>query len=121
MFSNNCEYQGSMHGALEVYSRRAVEVYAARSEAECCFDVGTGSYVHIPCGSPGGARPEQEDVFMRKCMIQLGVKPLNDFSVLAEDSCHWDWKTCLGNHVAFHPFKELWAWQNCLRNAEQRG
>jgi len=122
IFANNCEYQKSMHGPIELFSRRAIEVYGAHGEKEC-----TQKMVH----GPGVGNSEtfdnlmvewqQEDVFMRKCMEKLGAKEIDDFSLLAEESCHWDWQTCQGSRVAFHPYKTLSAYQGCLYRAEHGG
>lgn len=119
MFSNNCEYQKSMHGPVELFSRRAVEVLGERGHQECQVNM-----VH----GPGVGNSEtftnlmvewgQEDVFMRKCMELLGAKEINDWKLLAEDSCHWDWQTCEGDRVTFHPYKTLKAYQGCLWRAE---
>jgi len=110
MFLNNCRCTATMHGPLEVISRRALQVYAARSETEC-----QGPVLY----QPDGQRPEQEDVYMRLCLLALGSKQINEFSLLSEQFCDMDW-SCKDNHVSFHPFKTATAYRDCLTNAEMR-
>jgi hypothetical protein len=102
MFGSNCEYKHSLHGALELLSRRALEVYAADNKEKC-------------------REPPQEDVYLRECLLALGVKELKDWELLAEESCFWDWKSCTSARVTFHPFKELKAHKECAANADVRG
>lgn len=102
LFGSNCEYRQSMHGAVELLSRRAFEVYAEHSKDKC-------------------GEPPQEDVYLRDCLLTLGVKELQDWELLAEQYCSKEWKSCTSAKVAFHPFKELEAHKDCSSNAELRG
>jgi len=105
MFLNNCERKGTLHGALEVLSRRAVEVWAAHSDATCV----------------GNNHPPQEDFYMRICLIALGATQGYDWRVMTEQYCHWNWKDCTGKQASFHPFKTVDAYKQCISNAESSG
>jgi hypothetical protein len=102
MFSTNCERKGSLHGAVEVMSRRALEVYATRNWPNC-------------------PRPLQEDYYLHECLVYLGVRQMYDFKLLAESACTSDWWGCKSARVTFHPFKTLQEYQGCLANAEKYG
>lgn len=102
MILNNCVY--GMHGPVEVVSRRALQTYGDRTE-EC---------------NPVLRWAPQEDVFLWNCMKKLGVVPKNQFDLLAEDHCHSpQWWTCKEGFVAFHPFKQVKAWEGCLDRASK--
>lgn len=97
LFLNNCGY--GLHGPLEVVSRRALEVYSD--------------------GSASCPEPPQEDVYLQKCLVHLGVQQVDRFSLLAEDHCDSkDWMQCTGQQVAFHPFKQVSAYLGCVGLAE---
>jgi hypothetical protein len=49
------------------------------------------------------------------------VRVLQDFVLLAEEYCYWNWKTCEGSRVAFHPFKTLQGQWDCYARAETHG
>lgn len=98
MFADNCGYTRSMHGPIELFSRRALVVWNKRM-SEC-------------------KQPPQEDVFMRECMLQLGATELRDYNLLAEQSCFWDWWNCQSQHVAFHPFKKLDDYRGCMERSK---
>lgn len=102
VFADNCEYRHSLHGPLELLSRRALEVYSLGHQEHC-------------------EQPPQEDVYMRACLLKLGVKVLNDYNILAEEYCFWDWRSCKSGRVAFHPFKTLHGQWDCFANAEKFG
>jgi hypothetical protein len=102
MFSDNCEYKNTLHGPIELLSRRAVEVYAAGHKHICTL-------------------PPQEDVYMRACLLKLGVKSVQDFILLAEQYCYYDWTSCKSSRVAFHPFKSLQSQWDCFGTAEKVG
>lgn len=92
-FLNNCGF--GLHGPLEVLSRRALEVYGS--------------------GNSACDRPPQEDVYLQKCLLALGVTQVNRFNLLAEDHCHFkEWKACKSGHVSFHPFKKIKDYEKCL-------
>jgi hypothetical protein len=99
-FINSCAAKGTLHGAIEVLSRKALEVYGG----------GHSSCTEAP----------QEDVFMRMCLLTLGVAQATKTELLADTGggCGSDDAACTSKHVAFHPFKELAAYQHCLGSAE---
>jgi len=99
IFSDNCGYTRSMHGPIELFSRKALQVWSWRAMAEC-------------------KQPPQEDVYMRECLLHLGVTEMHDFDLLAEQSCFWDWWNCKSQHVAFHPFKTLDDYKGCMDRSQ---
>eukprot|EP00929_Paragymnodinium_shiwhaense_P031165 TRINITY_DN17530_c0_g1_i1.p1 TRINITY_DN17530_c0_g1~~TRINITY_DN17530_c0_g1_i1.p1 ORF type:complete len:634 (+),score=99.50 TRINITY_DN17530_c0_g1_i1:228-2129(+) len=100
MFLNNCIY--GMHGPVEVVSRRALETYTSKSDL---------------CEQIARYAP-QEDVWLRACMVRLGVFEKAQFDLLAEDHCHSPrWWTCQEGYVAFHPFKQVDGYEGCLERA----
>jgi hypothetical protein len=102
LFSYNCEYKKTLHGPIELLSRRALEVYADDHKEIC-------------------TQPPQEDVYLRRCLRKLGVRVLQDFVLLAEEYCYWNWKTCEASRVTFHPFKNLQTQRDCFARAEEQG
>eukprot|EP00429_Kryptoperidinium_foliaceum_P022615 CAMPEP_0176143422 /NCGR_PEP_ID=MMETSP0120_2-20121206/73000_1 /TAXON_ID=160619 /ORGANISM="Kryptoperidinium foliaceum, Strain CCMP 1326" /LENGTH=709 /DNA_ID=CAMNT_0017479733 /DNA_START=17 /DNA_END=2146 /DNA_ORIENTATION=+ len=94
---NNCGF--GLHGALEVFSRRAVEVYGG-GWATC-------------------EQPSQESAYLQACMVKLGAEQVNQFSLLSEASCRTpNWQACQSEHVAFHPFKSVDAYVACEQRAD---
>lgn len=98
-FLNNCEVKGSLHGPIEVLSRKALEVYGDR---------------YTGCDQSW----QQEDVFMRMCLVSLGVTQHYDWVVMSEQYCNDDWESCSTRHITFHPFKSVDSYQDCLWQAE---
>merc|ERR1712039_413163 len=95
-----------MHGALEVVSRRALEVYEE--------------------GYEGCGQPPEEDVFIRSCLEGLGVSPKDQFDTLEERDCARDgvvqspdWWDCTSGAAAYHPFKSPQNYSDCLERALQ--
>jgi len=98
IFINNCGF--GLHGPLEVVSTRALETY--REGYEDC------------------PNPPQEDVYLQACMNHLGVKQVNQFTLLSEDHCRTpNWQDCQSEHVSFHPFKEVEAYEACVARAAE--
>merc|ERR1711972_73100 len=98
MFLNNCGF--GLHGPLEVVSKRGLQTFKAGFET--CEE------------------PPQEDVFLQTCFLHLGVKQVNQFTLLAEDHCmNPNWQACQSEHVSFHPFKDAAAYGACLNRAEE--
>lgn len=98
VFINNCGF--GLHGPLEVVSRKALETY------------GEG-YKDCPT-------PPQEDVYLQACMNHLGVKQVNQFNLLSEDHCRTpNWQDCQSEHVSFHPFKDVEAYEACESRAKE--
>jgi len=97
-YLNNCKF--GLHGPLEVFSRRAIQVYASE---------------RTRCEPP----MMQEDFYMQTCLQFLGVKKVDRFELLSEASCaSKTWHDCQSRHVSFHPFKEVEAWKTCMHTAE---
>jgi hypothetical protein len=102
MFLSNCELQDNLHGAVEVLSRRALEVYVARNWPNC-------------------KRILQEDYYLHECLVHLGVKEFKDFKLLGEENCTSEWRDCTSARVAFHPFETLQSYGSCVSNAQLSG
>jgi len=101
-FLNNCEVKGSLHGPIEVLSRKALEVYGEK---------------YTECDQSW----QQEDVFTRMCLVSQGVTEHFDWVVMSEQYCNDDWQSCSTRHITFHPFKSVDAYQACLSQAEGEG
>jgi len=90
-----------MFGAVEVFSSKAMDAYAAGS-GKC----GT----QLPWGSWG------EDYYMTHCLDFLGVGRVSDFGAIGDNLCTG--ANCAnGGVAAFHPFKTIPAWQGCWNAA----
>merc|ERR1739844_129390 len=100
-----------MHGPLEVLSRNAVRIWAGGS-LHCV------NHFQNLCN---GDCFWGEDLFVDQCLWKvLNVRRENDFRLLAEDHCEppSDWNKCDdSSFVAFHPFKTLEGYGDCLDNA----
>jgi len=100
VFLNNCKY--GLHGPIEVVSKRALHLFSM--ERKRCDN------------------PPQEDVYLRSCMLTVGVLELNQWNVLAEAACESpDWQSCHSAAASFHPFKTLSAYRRCQEEAEKVG
>lgn len=102
IFSDNCGYRHDLHGPIELLSRTALETWAIGHVKIC-------------------DQPPQEDVYLRKCLLSLGVRKVPDYTLLAEEYCYWDWKSCQSSRVVFHPFKKLQGQWDCYAQAEKYG
>lgn len=90
-----------MFGALEAFSRQALDTYF--SGVGGC----TGS---MPWKSYG------EDLFMGKCLEQLGVSRANDFNIYSDGVCRG--VDCADpDAAAFHPKKDPDSWHACLQES----
>jgi len=99
IFLNNCGF--GLHGPIEVVSMQALLTYE-------------DGYKDCP-------NPPQEDVYLQACMNHLGVKQVNQFTLLSEDHCRTpNWEKCQSEHVSFHPFKSVKAYLACQERAEER-
>jgi len=88
-----------MFGALEVFSNKAMDAYAA------------GSGV---CGKDFWPSWQQwgEDYYMTHCLDHLGVGRISDFGVLGDNMCTG--ANCKDGWVSsFHPFKSIETWMQC--------
>jgi hypothetical protein len=97
---NNPEFP-MMFGSLEAISKEGLRVY--REGMDRCA-------AELPWDDWG------EDVLMGKCLIFLGVKPVDDFSLSSDGVC-----TGVSCHdagaAAFHPFKNASSWVDCWTKA----
>jgi hypothetical protein len=108
-YINNCDY--GLHGPLEVFSRTAVEVWK-NGKASCT------AFFTSQCS---GDCKWGEDMFIDQCLQHLKVYRVDDNRILTEDHCKPppNWQSCqTGNKqtAAFHPFKDVASYEQCLRN-----
>lgn len=108
-YLNNCDH--GLHGAIEVYSRGAVQAFAVLGPV--CY-----SGLHKLDYSQWG-----ESLFMDQCLGKvLQVPRLESYGLLNEDTCgSKDWQDCSDNSVAFHPFKDPDAFRRCVQKAGRLG
>merc|ERR1712039_749412 len=94
---------GGMLGAIEVFSRAAVQKYA-KYEADCQRQ----------------AHPESsgEDGYIHSCMQQLKVHSRDDFDMLLDNYCRYGSCSNSGWSVAYHPFKNTQKWLECWHQAK---
>jgi len=91
-----------IYGAAEMFSKEAMQKYYAM-EWNC-----KGMDWH----------PLGEDVFMRRCMVQLGVSAIVDLSMVGDYLCTY--ANCgEGWRAVFHPFKSLDSWLGCWYQAHR--
>jgi len=106
-YINNCKY--GMHGPIEVFSRNVIELYGTKymeCERKLWF-----AYTHWG-----------EDMYMDQCLEKvLGVDRVDDFSLICEDHCDCpEYVDCQSGAVAFHPFKTVPSYRQCMLNAGLR-
>jgi hypothetical protein len=95
-----------MFGAVEVFSNKAMDAYAAGS-GKCGKDF-------WPAWEAWG-----EDYYMTHCLDHLGVGRIADFGVLGDNMCTG--ANCQDGYVAaFHPFKQWPQWSECWNTATGR-
>jgi hypothetical protein len=86
-------------GALEVFSRAAVETYGERRNEPQCRDRMIGS---------------AEDQYICQCMSSFGAWPWKDTNALQ----HMKGNQCTdASKIAFHPFKEVGLYESCANQA----
>jgi hypothetical protein len=86
-------------GALEVFSRAAVEVYGRRRMEPQCQNHIIGS---------------AEDQYICECMSSFGAYPWKDFNALQ----HMKGNQCFdSSKIAFHPFKDVSLYESCVHQA----
>lgn len=103
MYLNNCKF--GLHGPIEVISREAVATYIANLHS--CEDI-----MEQPFG---------EDKYLRRCLERLGVRKVDQFSLLNEIACGQHPVDCMTASVAFHPFKDMVQYFDCWKKAKQYG
>jgi hypothetical protein len=110
VYLNNCKF--GLHGPLEIFSRNAVKAWAMGSER--CVE-----YFTRLCN---GDCKWGEDMFVDQCLHRvLELRRDNDFRLLVEDHCDPPpgWMSCEDtNYAAYHPFKQIESYRQCLRHAK---
>jgi hypothetical protein len=103
----NCAQGGGnkLYGALEVYSKEAMEMYRN----------GNGL-----CKTRLQWHGWGEDLFMSQCMKMLGVEGVADLTLVGDErcmraSCYDQWR------AAFHPYKDVGSWMWCWRASTHGG
>mmetsp|Transcript_163196 Transcript_163196/g.396629 ORF Transcript_163196/g.396629 Transcript_163196/m.396629 type:complete len:296 (+) Transcript_163196:138-1025(+) len=105
VYFNNCGY--GFHGPIEIVSQKAMLHFSDRGMEQCKEE-------RVSDWSKTG-----EDVFFKNCMAALGVTKLNDFGLLSEEHCGEKPSPCVSGKVAFHPFKGVQPWLQCLKEAQR--
>jgi len=99
----NCKASFGLFGALEVFSKRAMETYS--------------DGVHH-CKAKLDWKEWGEDLWMRRCMDLLQVQQVKDFELLSDAYCGEQPSPCASHRVAFHPFKAPETYFTCWRQGE---
>lgn len=100
----NCKASFGLFGALEVFSKRAMETYS--------------DGVHH-CKAKLDWKEWGEDLWMRRCMDLLQVQQVKDFELLSDAYCGGEQPSpCASHRVAFHPFKAPETYFTCWRQGE---
>lgn len=111
-YLNNCKF--GLHGPVEVFSRNAVQAFAVGRE-DC------HQRFLQACSGPCLFG---EDMYMDLCMQNvLKVRRDDEWRVLLEDHCDppQGWASCENPTVAaFHPFKSLEGYSQCLQTVAER-
>jgi len=96
-----------MYGALEAFSRKAVQQYAWGHNKSC-----VNGFHWQDWG---------EDVFMVSCMNSLGISKLSDMKLIGDNNCigngHQGADCNNDQLAAFHPFKDIRSWSACFQAA----
>jgi len=115
-YINNCKY--GMHGPIEVFNNQAIQVLAAEYAASIDGKQPERCITQLPFDQWG------EDMFMDQCLskiLNLNNKPLVP-RIVCEDHCgcpDFYWCQKGSDRVAYHPFKSVGAYENCVVNALQ--
>jgi hypothetical protein len=101
-YFKNCQQFNSMQGPLEVYSQAAMDAFFGGFD-NCKWSI------HGNFG---------EDIFMQHCMPMLGINPLIDWDLIADQYCGTLPYTCACAgpetwKAALHPCKSTDTWLNC--------
>jgi hypothetical protein len=101
LFVANCNVPkgtSKLYGAIEVFSRGALQMYRAASEQ---------------CRIRSDWKDLGEDLYMQDCMQELNITKIEDFKLVGDGRCHA--APCTdSNRVAFHPFKDVHSYTSCL-------
>jgi len=98
----NCKISFGLFGAVEVFSRVALEKYIAGTER---------------CKNELDWKMMGEDLWMRKCFDVLGVQHEDDFRLLSDGYCSDAPSPCQSGKVTFHPFKSALSYLQCYTEA----
>mmetsp|Transcript_101854 Transcript_101854/g.263810 ORF Transcript_101854/g.263810 Transcript_101854/m.263810 type:complete len:592 (-) Transcript_101854:138-1913(-) len=98
----NCKISFGLFGAVEVFSRVALEKYIAGTER---------------CKNELDWTMMGEDLWMRKCFDLLGVQHQDDFNLLSDGYCSDAPSPCQSGKVTFHPFKSALSYLQCYTEA----
>jgi len=113
-YINNCKY--GMHGPIEVFSKRAMDVLAEDYKASWDGKAPKSCVDSMDFGQWG------EDMFLDQCLskiLHVAPRPL-DTRLMCEAHCDcpsWYWCTNGTDRVSFHPFKTVDAYATCMGNA----
>jgi len=104
-YIRNCDKPMSegamMFGALEAISKSALDGYFANFDA---------------CNNEVPWQEWGEDLFMMRCLEHIGTTPSEDFGIIQDGVCKGVW--CGDNSAAaFHPMKDVPAWEACWNDA----
>lgn len=92
-----------MYGPVEVFSKKAIEQYK---------ELGWHCATELDWPLWG------EDYYLTHCMDHIKVARVNDFEFTADGSCTGA-KCSNGMSAAYHPFKDVKSWMDCLNEALQ--
>jgi hypothetical protein len=98
MYVVNCKISFGFFGAVEVFSRLALETYFAGEET---------------CKQNLDWTMMGEDMYMQRCMDLLGVQQAEDYHMLSDGYCSEQASPCYSGKVAFHPFKTASSYLQC--------
>jgi len=99
MFVVNCMVGDMIYGALEVFSYEAIHQWTMR-KGEC-----------------NSANVFGEDKYMTMCMDTLGAARVHDVGIMGDKLCGTFSDCGNGANAAFHPFKDLGSWEECMDGA----
>merc|ERR1740121_507534 len=99
MFVINCHVGDMVYGALEVYSFKAIKAWSERKGE---------------CNTPNNFG---EDKYMTQCMDHLGAYRVHDETVMGDKLCGTFSDCGNGRNAAFHPFKDVGSFTECMNIA----
>lgn len=103
MFVINCMVGDMIYGALEVFSYEAIRQWSMRKDE---------------CNAPNVLG---EDKYMTQCMDTLKATRVHDTGVMGDKLCGTFSSCSDGNNAAFHPFKDVPSWSQCMDEATGGG
>mmetsp|Transcript_99387 Transcript_99387/g.290113 ORF Transcript_99387/g.290113 Transcript_99387/m.290113 type:complete len:427 (-) Transcript_99387:207-1487(-) len=100
----NCKLSFELYGALEVFSKGAMEDFFKGLD-RCKSDLPWTTY--------------GEDLFMRRCFDHLGIEHVRDYGMLSDEYCAVKPFPCVADSAAFHPFKASETYFKCVAEARE--